>query len=339
MFCSQCGKKVMDTMLFCPFCGSPIVIPDQEEKPVDAPPASEPVDEAPPVEEAVLVEEFVPLNLDIDWEKEDVDAQPSQEKSGFDEVDGPVDIVGEEAPAPAKSPAEEISELLGSQLHDEPVQLQGRVPNLTHVQSPRRKGSSPQRNMNTVAPARKFDPDDIFLDGGDQDDFDDYEEKAFDYEEPAEGSFFVQHIRGIVSLSLFAVVVVIVVGWMLSAAGQKSLAQANLAWNPSVYEELAYEAYELEQFAVAGSYYEKALARDKDNYDYANYAGISYYMANDIERAAEMGKQAVALDPTRMEAYQLLMTLYPDEATRPWAISSLLQKGYQITGDESLKFE
>ena len=30
MFCGQCGKRVMENMLFCPFCGSPIVIPDQD---------------------------------------------------------------------------------------------------------------------------------------------------------------------------------------------------------------------------------------------------------------------------------------------------------------------
>ena len=29
MFCSQCGKKVLEMMLFCPFCGSPIVVPEQ----------------------------------------------------------------------------------------------------------------------------------------------------------------------------------------------------------------------------------------------------------------------------------------------------------------------
>jgi len=31
MYCGQCGKKVMENMLFCPFCGSPIVIPYQDE--------------------------------------------------------------------------------------------------------------------------------------------------------------------------------------------------------------------------------------------------------------------------------------------------------------------
>ena len=31
MYCSHCGKKVGDTMLFCPFCGEAIVIPDQDD--------------------------------------------------------------------------------------------------------------------------------------------------------------------------------------------------------------------------------------------------------------------------------------------------------------------
>ena len=31
MFCSQCGKRVLESMLFCPFCGAPIVIPEQSD--------------------------------------------------------------------------------------------------------------------------------------------------------------------------------------------------------------------------------------------------------------------------------------------------------------------
>ena len=31
MYCSQCGKKVAENMLFCPFCGAPIVIPEQDD--------------------------------------------------------------------------------------------------------------------------------------------------------------------------------------------------------------------------------------------------------------------------------------------------------------------
>lgn len=45
MFCGQCGKRVMENMLFCPFCGSPIVIPDQGG---EAPAAAEDVREVAP---------------------------------------------------------------------------------------------------------------------------------------------------------------------------------------------------------------------------------------------------------------------------------------------------
>ncbi|MER2144035.1 MAG: zinc-ribbon domain-containing protein, partial [Eubacteriales bacterium] len=33
MYCSHCGKKVGEDMLFCPFCGKPIVIPEQDDAP------------------------------------------------------------------------------------------------------------------------------------------------------------------------------------------------------------------------------------------------------------------------------------------------------------------
>ena len=36
MYCSHCGKKVGEDMLFCPFCGKPIVIPEQDDKPASA---------------------------------------------------------------------------------------------------------------------------------------------------------------------------------------------------------------------------------------------------------------------------------------------------------------
>ena len=30
MYCSRCGKKVLDNMLYCPFCGAEIIIPEQD---------------------------------------------------------------------------------------------------------------------------------------------------------------------------------------------------------------------------------------------------------------------------------------------------------------------
>ena len=50
MYCSHCGKKVNDTMLFCPFCGNPIEIPEQDEPDGQAAPAvpAEPAVQAAP---------------------------------------------------------------------------------------------------------------------------------------------------------------------------------------------------------------------------------------------------------------------------------------------------
>ncbi|MBQ3305593.1 MAG: zinc-ribbon domain-containing protein, partial [Clostridia bacterium] len=51
MYCSHCGKKVGEDMLFCPFCGKPIVIPEQDDAPVAAPVDADP---APVVEGAAV---------------------------------------------------------------------------------------------------------------------------------------------------------------------------------------------------------------------------------------------------------------------------------------------
>ena len=42
MFCSQCGRKLGEGMLFCPFCGAEIVIPEQDESGVEPPREAEP---------------------------------------------------------------------------------------------------------------------------------------------------------------------------------------------------------------------------------------------------------------------------------------------------------
>ena len=62
MYCSHCGKKVGDAMLFCPFCGEPIVIPEQDEPTeaapvtVEAPAKAVPVTKEEPAEPAPLSE-------------------------------------------------------------------------------------------------------------------------------------------------------------------------------------------------------------------------------------------------------------------------------------------
>ena len=261
--------------------------------------------------------------LQIDWEAEerfrpldldDMDPEPVREEP--------------------ENPREELSELLSHRLREEPVRLKGRAPDLSNVHNPDRPGASSRRKASSYTPVRDFNPDDMFMDGDDYDEDDDDEEYA--YEEPEEGGFFIRHIRGVVGLSLFVIVLAIVAGWAFSGGGQRVLAQANLAWQPSIYEQLGYEAYQNGQYAVAAGYYEQALRRNDRSYSYAYSAAVASYMAGDTERAAEMGKRAVEIDATRVDGYQLLQRLYPDASARPWEIQSLIQQGYRLTGDASL---
>ena len=137
MFCSQCGKKVLESMLFCPFCGAPIVIPDQPdgegtgtsapvqpevhanadgrafkqearskvEEPVvedveggaDAPGRREEGREAPQSGyDRRAVEKFVPLDMNTDWEREEV--VPQEAGPEFE----PLDLEQFETPDPPR---------------------------------------------------------------------------------------------------------------------------------------------------------------------------------------------------------------------------------------------
>lgn len=339
MYCSQCGKKVKENMLFCPFCGSPIVIPEQDDD-VQQETASVRRSEAKPAQKVVpafsaseempeIVEEaFVPLDLESNWEeprteKNDPEQPKTQTENAADDV------------------TREVSDVLSRQLQEEPVRLHGRRPDLSASASHGAPKISSRKNADTHVPPLQFDPNNMFLDEEDEDDeFDDYEEKhEYEYEEAEDGSFFVRHIRGCVTLILFAVIALVILGWALSHSGQQALARAGLAWKPGVYAEVAYDAYQNGSYAQAGGYYMKALERDSDNYDYANSAGVSYYMANDSLNAEVMARKAISINPSRAEAYELLLRLYPDAADRSLEIKGLLQTGYQLTGKESLNVQ
>lgn len=268
-----------------------------------------------------------PRRVQINWETENSPAESFR----------PLDL-DDLNPKPAhrepENPREELSELLSHRLREEPVRLKGRAPDLSNVHNPDRPGASSRRKASSYTPMREFNPNDMFMDGDDYDEDEDDEEYA--YEEPEEGGFFIRHIRGVVGLSLFVIVLAIVAGWAFSGGGQRVLAQANLAWQPAIYEQLGYEAYQNGQYAVAAGYYEQALRRNDRNYSYAYSTAVASYMAGDTERAAEMGKRAVEIDATRVDGYQLLQRLYPDASARPWEIQSLIQQGYRLTGDASL---
>ena len=341
MYCGQCGKKVMENMLFCPFCGAPIVIPDQ-----DAPASSAPSSGAKPVEQRP---------------ESDAQADAKAPSSLFDDADRPAQ--------PKQVPKEEFEPLRfdfdAPDLQDEPEsspeperkpEPEPIVEDIPEQQAPSKRRSAPtrpenrrSRSANTYIPVKEMDLDDIFMDRGDEEDeydlddgYDDsygrYED-SFDYEEPESGSFFQRHIRGIVALILMLILLVVCAAWAISPRGQRMLAQVNLAWSAEAYADLGYEAYQKDSDLLAARYYEKALNRDPENYEYAHSAMVAYYEADKLESAAAMLKKCVDLDPDNPEPYEELLILYPDADTRPWDISELIRMGYQRTGAETLKQE
>ena len=351
MYCGQCGKKVMDNMLFCPFCGAPIVIPDQDapaasasesgaEPPVQRPEPAQEM-EAKPAEQcaqtAVQSAPEAPVSL-FDAADRPASKQPKQvPKEEFEPLRFDFDAPDEEdAPAP-ESEAEPESAV--EDIPEPPAPPKRRS-------APTRPENHRSRSANTYIPVKDMDLDDIFMDGGDEDDaydvdedYGDPYEDDFDYEEPESGSFFQRHIRGIVALILMLILLVVCAAWGISPRGQRVLAQVNLAWSAEAYADLGYEAYQKDSDLLAARYYEKALNRDPENYEYAHSAMVAYYEADKLENAAAMLKKCVDLDPDNPEPYEELLILYPDAQTRPWDISELVRMGYQRTGAQSLKQE
>ena len=74
MYCSHCGKKVGEDMLFCPFCGKPIVIPEQDDAPETPTVADVP---AVPVEEEPVNAESTAEPETIGVEEADASNEPT----------------------------------------------------------------------------------------------------------------------------------------------------------------------------------------------------------------------------------------------------------------------
>jgi len=403
MFCSQCGRKLKDTMLFCPNCGSPIEIPDDDEidaVSVNAMAASDEPDlpgKDPEVEE--MDEEVSFAEPDVEMPAEETDAE---------EEEAPVETIGMKVPEmpPIQRERQEITlqaeslfddaededeeeitfdedaetfeplETDDSDPHemtwekfepkverrppvisgrdDEAVRLNGRAPQLkTGAERTKAGGDARRRSVQaktarqakTYVPPKMMDPDDMFMDS--EDEFDEYDDLdmeysdipdgEFEYEDDEESSFFFKHIRGIMGLSLLGLLAIVCMIYVFSNTGQVALAKMNLAWNPDIYSKVAYEYYESGLYDMSGSFYEKALSRDDDNYSYAISAASAYIYAGNTEKAASMLKKSIAINPAKAEPYIYLMNIYPDPATRPWDVSQLLQQGYGRTGDDRLK--
>lgn len=383
MYCGQCGKKVMENMLFCPFCGSPIVIPDQ-----DAPPqaAVEAEDRRPQPEEQradmpAAAQDDRPASLygaeaspfdgeAVQQQARQAEIEVEQESEAFEPLRFSFDelfAMEDEQTGAADAAQDGGSEGAGTEaapeqivdIPQEPAQPQpAKEPARRQTGVPRPENQR-RRTANTYIPVKMADMDDIFMDGDgddyeldediddyDLDDYDleetldeDFDDEDYDFEEHEEGSFMRRHVRGMVGLILFLLLAAICVFWASTDKGQLTLARFNLAWRAEPYAELGYEAYLADSDLMAARYYERALARNSQNYEYAHSAMVAYYEADELEAAAGMLRKCIAMQPDNPEPYREMLILYPDAEKRPWEISELIRTGYQRTGDEALKVQ
>ena len=361
MFCSQCGKKVRENMLFCLFCGAVIEIPDQGEGtvadalPAEASPAPEPMSEP-------MVEPEDEPEVEPEWEyREDAadeplpEGEPAEKERPFtvadwradepewmqdlpDEAEPPAPEPSVEKPAPPphrpKLAAQHPPRVSGSALD-----LDVRSSEARHYgkagPSPLNGGGLFMEEKSAPKP-RKRDAYDDYDDPYDADEEDEGDVDSFEDDEPG---FLLRHLRSVVGLLLFLILAVIVFVYVLSPKGQEALAKANLAWRSDVYSRLGASSYNSGQYDQAGLYYERALSRTPDSYAYASSAARCYLDAANTQKAAEMLKKCIALQPDALDPYIYLLDLYPNAISRPLEVTQLIEQGYQRTGSDRLKLD
>ncbi len=365
MYCGQCGRELKENMLFCPYCGTPAVVPERDDgyaSPAEVFPAADADDafdslfdteekfifpEEQPAKKATSAdsshERVVSLFEDYDDgetddipsedEFEPLDFENDETESGDSEPDQ--DDAEDIVPDPATAPEPETAPADNFRVRRESTVI--RTPD-----------SAKSRSNKTFIPVQDVDPENIFMDEAEETDaYDAYDEEPafsggfededeFEFEDREEGGFFRRHIRGIVGLILLLALAAICFIWASTVKGQVVLAKMNLAWKAEVYADLGYEAYQNNSDALAARYYENAYSRDKENYNYAHSAMVAYYEANQLDKATTMLKACVDLKPNDPEPYAEFLILYPDAVTRPWEITELIRQGYQRTGDQRL---
>ncbi len=391
MFCTRCGKKVRQDMLFCPYCGSPVE-PLEEEEAVqkeEAPvvgegkPSSEPsvAPEAPETAEPDPIEETPAASQEAPSRRAERFEEPPRADEGFAspsfrdtrDADPRIKDTGKGESTPSAAPersfrfaerteeprrADEgfvpLSDLYPAHHEDEPrvqslfeqwdeddkiaqpteVRLDGHMPTLNR----KADSSARQEGKPSTYVPEKIDPspDDLFL--SDEEDYDS-NPPGYDYEEKPTGSFFFRHIRGIVSLALMLILALILVVWLLSPGGQRVLARIGVSSNPEIYAQLGREAYDNGAYATAAVWYEKALAFDEKEYNYAYSAGVCYYEAKNSGKAEENFRKAIDLKPYDANAYIYIRLLYANSSSIPQSVIDLIQLGYMRTGSDQLRLE
>ncbi len=305
MYCSHCGKKVLDTMRFCPFCGTKIILPEQDED-VSSPAPQKKAEK--PVEE----ERFT---FDMTQEETGVDASSH-----------------EDAPAAKAEP--------------EPVVLEKKEEPLKKVNSVRETPPAGDSFKASVGFDEEDDYDSFersrqkqealyrsYRNSDDEDDEDDDDED--DYED----GFFARHWKGLLVFLLLIALVGGGVFFAMTDQGQTMIAKFNYPLpfiKAETYGRLGYAAYQDQSYEDAGAYYERALSREPDSFNYAQSAAMAYIAAKDTNKAADMLKRCIELEPKNVDLYLHLLSLYPDASTRPAEVVGLIERGYAETGDVRL---
>ena len=275
---------------------------------------------------------------------EEEDNPRSVSRSASEEEERYGRLEEEDGPREASRSEEEEDEPvdpLARPLLNKPVELRVKhPPRLSRTSAPvKPRAATGARRVNTVVPQRELDPDNLFLEDEAEDDLADFVSEYFDdyrYEEPTKQNFFLRHIRGVVCLTLLAIVTLIVGYWLLYGSGQRVLGQLYISSDPATYITLGDEANEAQNYETAGAYYLKALSLDPTDRNCAINAANAYIRAGNSGGAAEALEYLIAINPDDLAPYVTLKQLYPDAASRPQRLTQLLQQGYERTGEESL---
>ncbi len=202
----------------------------------------------------------------------------------------------------------------------------------------------------TIIPKRNEDlkPDDFFAVKGQVLPDYEYGEEEYEpanrklrseYEDEPKQSFFMRHMRSVVSLMLLLLTIAIVLVWANTDGAQRTLATLDIAWRPEAYAQLAAESYSAKDLSAAGYYYSQAAKRDPANYAYAISAANAYIEGGYTSKALDAVRNCITLTPADIDLYLVLLELQPDRANISAEDRELLHQGYRLTGDERLNIE
>lgn len=337
MKCPKCGHENSDIRLFCSSCGAELPESDSDSSSAAAHaapqyerPAPQPVDLQPAPEP-----EFKPLDsFDIDESASSTDDLWADDATP--QAPAAPDLFEENVQKPVISANSAYARPRQEDIPQRPLLTRSAGSDVA-----RSKTHIPKRN-------ESMDPDDFFAVRGQVlPEYNDEETEApkrrrkreNEYEDSAPQSFAVRHMRGIVTLVLLLLTVLIVLIWANTDNAQLTLARLGIAWKPEAYAELGAQAYAANDLSAAGYYYSGALERDSTNYNYAISAANAYIEGGYIPNALDTLRICIELQPQKVEPYIMLMDLQSGYDNMSEYDRQLVDNGFAITNDSRLNMK